>query len=428
MSSGKRPPPGSPGGRRKRPPTTIDLEATEVAAAAPAEKAAAPESTPEPPKPGRAAPAAPHSPQPEPVSHAGFEPPPPPPRDPPPRRAEESPPGRRRIAWLPEELSWPQVNSIAAGAAGGVLALFLFWILGAFSGGREVAPDLSPRLAAIERQLSELASRPVPPSVDPKSVADLSARLGRIEALQAAPRAPVTDPVVLGRLNTVESAAKSAADNAAALSRRSSDIEAAVRDTNSRLDALTASLNELRRTAHAAAVGSDRAVRLAVAASALRAAVDRGDPFAAALATVRPLASDPSVLAPLEPYAAGGVPSESALARELDTLLQPMLRVAGEPPRDGTFLERLQANAEKLVRIRPIDEARGDERGAILARAELRARQGNATGALEELVRLPKDARAPVEAWIAKVQARNRAVDVSRRFAADAMAALKASP
>ena len=74
-----------------------------------------------------------------------------------------------------------------------------------------------------------------------------------------------------------------------------------------------------------------------------------------------------------------------------------MLRAAGAPPRDGGFLERLQANAEKLVRIRPVDEEpRGDDRAAMLARVEQRAAQGNIAGALAELAKLPAEARAPV--------------------------------
>ena len=65
---------------------------------------------------------------------------------------------------------------------------------------------------------------------------------------------------------------------------------------------------------------------------------------------------------------------------------------------------------------------------AILARVEQRAAQGNIAGALAELAKLPADARAPVQAWIAKAEARNKALDASRRLAADAVAALKAAP
>ena len=110
-------------------------------------------------------------------------------------------------------------------------------------------------------------------------------------------------------------------------------------------------------------------------------------------------------------------------------MVRPMLRAAGEPVRGGGFLDRLQTNAEKLVRIRPVgEEARGDDRTAILARVELRAAQGNIPGALTELAKLPADAREPVQAWIAKAEARNRALDASRRLAADAVAALKTAP
>ena len=82
----------------------------------------------------------------------------------------------------------------------------LLWLFGALSGGHDASADLSPRLAAIEKQLNDLAARPAPARVDPKAVDDLAARLAKLESAQAAPRAPVTDPVVLGRINAAESA------------------------------------------------------------------------------------------------------------------------------------------------------------------------------------------------------------------------------
>jgi hypothetical protein len=356
------------------------------------------------------------------------------------------------LAWLPEELSWSQVGATAAGAVGGLLVFVLLWLLGAFPSGSVPTSDSGPRLAAIENQLRDLAARPAPPSVDPKSIEGIgtridgvAARLGRLESAQAAPRAPVTDPVVLSRLNAAESSVRSMADsvkaladnvtalslrteNVAALSGRSDDVDAALRDIRSRLDKLAAAVTDIQTNARAAAAGSDQAVRLAVAAGALRVAVERGDTFVAELAVARPLTADAKVLLPLEQFAASGIPSDAALAKELSVLLRPMLRAAGEPPRDGGFLERLQANAEKLVRIRPIDEAPGDDRSAILARVERRAAQGNVAGALTELTKLPPAARAPIQPWIAKAEARNKAMEASRRFAADAIAALKATP
>lgn len=381
----------------------IDLPATEVASepAAPepqAEATASPPSDPEPPR---------------------SEPPPPP---------QEPPPGRRLLfAYMPEPASWPVAG--IAGVAGALMMALLFWLFGALSGGHDAASDLSPRLAAIEKQLNELAARPVPAQVDPKTVDDLAARLAKLESAQAAPRAPVTDPVVLGRINAAESATKSLADNAAALSRRAESFDAALRDTNNRIEKLTAALADVQTTVRAAAAGSDRASRLAVAASALRNAVEHGDPFTAELAIVKPLAPDTAAVALLEPFAASGVPGNAALGQELATIVRPLLRASDPTPADAGFLDRLQANAQKLVRVRPVDEEpRGDDRPAILSRIEQRASQGNVAAAMIELNKLPADARAPMQAWIAKAEARNKALDASRRLAGDAVAALKAAP
>jgi hypothetical protein len=334
------------------------------------------------------------------------------------------------FAWLPEELTWAQASAGIAGAAGGLLVFLLLWLVGAFSGTHEPAIDVSPRLAAIEKQLHDLAARPTATGVDAKAIAPLAARLSELERVQSAPRAPVTDPVVLGRLSAAERALKSVADNVAGLSRRADGIDAALRTTQGRLDKISAALSELQTTARAAAAGSDRAARLAVAAATLRATVERGAPFAAELTVVKALTSDAGALAPLEPFAASGLPSDDALGKELVAIVQPMLRAgSGEAsPNGGSFLGRLQANAEKLVRIRPIDQARGDDRSTALARIAQKAAQADVAGALAELAKLPASERAPMQGWIAKAQARNHAVEAGRRFAAAAIAALNATP
>jgi hypothetical protein len=318
---------------------------------------------------------------------------------------------------------------LATGAAGGLLVFLLLWLAGALSGGRETAAtDLSPRFAAIEKQLKDIAARPAPAGVDPKALDDIGARLGRLEAAQAAPRPPSTDPVVLGRLTATENAAKSAADNMAALSRRADAIDAAVRATNAGIEKLATGVAEVQATARQAAAGSDRASRFAIAASALRGAVERGDPFAGELAVVKPLAPDANAAAALEPFAAAGLPSTAALGRELAAIVRALPRASAETSRDGGVLDRLAANAERLVRIRRVDDVQGDDRNAILARIEQRAAQGDIKDTMAELAKLPPDVRAPAQGWIAKVEARDKAIEASRKLAADAVAALKAAP
>jgi hypothetical protein len=445
MASSKRPPSDPPGGRRKRPPTVINLEATEV----PPESAASPSASEQPadtPPQATEMSVPPSSAKPEetPFEKAAFEPPPPPPREPEPPRAaaEEQPERRPPPAGFPGS-SGPQIMAGAFGAAGGFVLFLLLWLFGAFSSSAPVIPvqpDLSPRLAAIESQLNAIAARPAPAGVDPKgldkTLDDIAARLAKLESAVAAPRVPVTDPVVLSRITATENAAKSLADNMAAVARREDSLEAALRETNTKIDdrvgKLTATTSELQTRARETAAGSDRASRLAVAAAALRNAVERGDPYAAELDIVKPLASDAAAVAALEPFAASGVPGAAALGQELAAIVRPMLRAAGEVPRDGDYLDKLVANAEKLIRIKPVGEASGDDRVAILARIEQRASQGNVAGALAELGKLPAAARAPKQAelaaWIARAEARNKAIEAGRRLATEAVAALKVMP
>jgi hypothetical protein len=164
-------------------------------------------------------------------------------------------------------------------------------------------------------------------------------------------------------------------------------------------------------------------VRLAVVAAALRDTVARGAPFSAELAAVKPLTRDSAQLAPLEPFAATGVPGAAALARELTDLIPAMRALATPPSRGGGFLDRLQAGAEKLVRIRPIN-APGNDPDAVLARIEARAAANDIDGALGALAELPADVRAPAAAWTRQAQARSAALAAADTVAREAFAAL----
>jgi hypothetical protein len=410
--------------RRRRPPPVIDLRASEVpaeAAASPPEQAASPDLPPEAAAPGvsemklelasEAKSEAQNEPKPE------------------PKQASER---RPSSAFEPQSTPMRHLGAAAAGIAGALLVALLFWLGGAFTGARDAAPDLSPRLAAIEAQLKQIAARPAPVAIDPKALDDIAARLGKLEALAASPRAPVTDPVVLGRLTASENAAKSLADNVAALSRRAEATDAAIKETNASIAKLTAVVAEVQNTVKQAAAGSDRASRFAVAASTLRGAVERGDPFTAELAIVKPLTADANAIAWLEPFAAAGVPSNAALGQELAALVRPLLQANETAPpasSSGSYLEKLQAHAEKLVRIRPVnEEPRGDDRAAMLSRIEQRASRGDIAGARAELAKLQAEALAPLQSWIGKADARAKALEASRKLSADAFAALKASP
>lgn len=270
-------------------------------------------------------------------------------------------------------------------------------------------------------------------------LSQIAARLVRIEAGLA--NAPAT-----------ETAVKLAADNVAALNKRLDEIAGSVRDARSRADnaaaaaeaaqkaagnvpqqgrgdteALSnriAALEQSTRSSERELAADDKVSRRAVVASALRDAVERGNPFAAELAAARLFAADANTLAPLEGFASTGVPSVTALARELSALAQPMMKLIGEPTRQGGVMEKIQASAERLVRIRPVDETPGDDPATVVTRIEAKSARNDIGGALADIAKLPAAIRAPAEPWMKRAMARDAAIASSRQFAQDALGAL----
>jgi hypothetical protein len=384
------PPPRASRSRRR--PPTIDLKATEIAADPP------PQSTPDEPAP---APESPPIETPEPHAAADEGPPPPP-----------QPP--RRMAAM-----WSMLGGSAGGAIIALIVIFLVW--GAPWRWHEVRQQQDARIAALDTTVRELAARKPPPSADPKAVAALAERVARVEAAASAPQS-APDPTVGNR--AIEQRIGALADEIAALRRRTDAIaaeaQAAQRGAN-----VAAANAERAQTAEARGAADERAVRLALVAEMLKAAVARGDPFRAELDAAKALAADKAALAPLEAFADTGVPTAAALGQQLRALL-PAMRRAVEPKgaADAGFLQRLRANAERLVRIQPIGERAGDDASAILARIDGKLGRGDIAGVLSELKSLPPNVRAPADDWVKRAEAREAAIAAIRRFAATHVGAL----
>ena len=367
----------------------------------------------------------------------------------------------RLMAWwaarTPPDPPWRAIGAVVAGV---VLVVLLVVLTGQFSSDETRIRTIEARIARSEQQVRELVGRAPTNGVDAKVLDDLTARVAKLEAGGSATRSPGADPALANRMATLEGALKSLEEKIGVVARRTDDIDLIARDAREKAATSAAAIAEL--TQKMARLGSaseldasvnriaalerligtmqaelakrgvgetgDRPVRLAVTASALNTAVERGDAFTSELAAAKLLAGNAAALAPLEPFAATGLPSATALGRELVALTNALAQTSGAPPREGGFLDRLQANAERLVRIRPLDEPPGDDPAAVLTRIEQRALQADLPGALAELAKLPAPARTAAQAWIAKAQARLAAVAASRRFAADAFAALGKTP
>ena len=309
---------------------------------------------------------------------------------------------------------------------------------------------------------------PVSPSAQPPNsaaIADIAARLNKIEgaiANQQQKTAPPSqpDPALVSRLAAAEAATKSLGDSLAALTHRVDDATAAAQNAlaqaksastaadaaksagqsgvaRSDLDALAARIAALESAEKTlsddvkqqSAGADDHAARLTVAAEALRASVERGVPYQAELAAVKSLGADPSATAPLEAFAAAGVPRAAALVHELASLA-PALRQAAEPAAsNSSFLDRLESNAQRLVRITPVDAPPGDDPASVVTRINVDVAHADIAAALADIAKLPDAAKPLAAAWVAKAQARDAAIAASRKLAADALAALsKPSP
>jgi hypothetical protein len=331
------------------------------------------------------------------------------------------------------------IKSAVAGIAGGAAGAIAVIAIGAglWFGGY-VPPGLLP----------------ASPSAQPTNgtaIADISARLNKIEgalATQKPSPPPQSDPALASRLTAAEAATKSLSDSLATLTRRVDDAAAAAQNAlaqaksaaqagvaRSDLDALAARIAALESTVmalandlkHETATADDRAVRLTVAAEALRGAVERGAPYQAELTAAKSLGADQSATAPLEAFAAAGVPSAGALAHELASLT-PALQQAAEPAAsNSSFLGRLESNAQHLVRITPVDAPPGDDPASVVTRIGVHAAHADIAAALADIAKLPEAAKPLAAAWVEKAQARDAAIAASRKLAADALAALSKS-
>ena len=461
--------------KRRRPPPTIELQAHELNVAPPHDPAppAAPEiGNPEPEpvstaqqtaradEPADATPPTSHWDEEADASHPPPEPPRTEPTTGPPPSAASPPPPKRPL--------WPLLGAAAGGAALVLIALAILILAGllrmsAVDESARAPVELSARVAALEAQVERESEQL---GADPKVLAELAARIARAETTANraentanAPRPATPDPALTGRLGDIDIALKSLGNTTAALTSRSEEMASTLRAVNERADATAKAVTDLRgmldRQAQSAAektelerlaarigalesstrsveqkietpgsTAADRDVRLAVLATALKDAVERGAPYTQELASLKPLVDDQKAIVTLEPFANGGVPSAAALSGELSVLLPTLLQAVAPQAQGGGLLDRLQANASRLVRVRPISEPAGDDPSAIIARLEVKARNADVAGALTDLMKLTPEQRAPVQAWIAKAHARGAALAAARDIAALSYSAL----
>jgi hypothetical protein len=359
----------------------------------------------------------------------------------------------------------PYVVGIAVGAVGVAAIGAALWFAGLLPVHDTALPQsmsAAPGAAAPQSATSTSNAQGQQASV----TEEISGRLGRIEqALQGPPR---IDAALAGRVAAAEAQAKALGDSLAALTRRVDELAAAAQSGLAEAKAAAAAADAAKDAAKNAAQSStqsgvqrsdiealesrvaavqnamksldadlaqrtsssnagDRVMRLAIAAEALRAAVERSAPFQAEFAAVRALGADPKATAQLEPFAAQGLTSTMELGRELGALTPALSRTMEPEPTNNSILAKLESGAQKLVRITPVGTSAapvGDDPAALIARLNAAAARGDIEAALAEIAKLPDEARALAETWTNKADARRAALAESRHIAAEALAAL----
>lgn len=381
--------PAPDAGKIKREPPTIDLEATKVSETATESKAAESKAT-----------------ESDPEGAAG------------PQHQAESEPRATASASVSRPIS-PWVIAPFSGAAAASLVILVGWLLG----------------------WPEVQTPPAVPQVSAAAVDDLGKRVVGLESKLGK---PATDPAVTARLDSMEKAVAALRGDVANLRAQSDKLASSVNEAKATgapapavdLSAINGRIDQIERTnrAQSAAIAQtdekvaskprdDLPLRRVVAAALLDVAVRHGDPFAGALEAAKALAPEPDKLKPLEPFAAKGVPNPPVLTRELLTLVSKLSPAAESPTDGGGIVDRLQAGASKLVRIERTD-ATGNDRSAIVARVTAAALRNDLPDARRELATLDAADRAPAQAWLDKVAARDAALAASRQFAEDTMAGL----
>lgn len=327
------------------------------------------------------------------------------------------------------------IGLLAAGIVGGVVALAgagalqFAGVLGA--PGSAVPADDSGQIAGLQAQISSLAASRGDDGAAQR-IESLSADLDRFGSALAALKNEVEAGAGNGengealaalsqKVGEIETsvaalgeAAKPEAVDLGPVDERLAALEQQVRAAGdgaqqqaSRLAALERSLADVAGKVEEQA-GQPK-IALAIAASVLKSALERGAPFKAELETFAAISPDAPQLAALRGYAEQGVATRTEIAARVDAAADAMV-AAGNPVDDNAgFVQRLMSSAEKLVRVRPIGAVEGEGVPETVARLEAAVTEGDYGKALAEYEALPAPVKAAGADFAATLKARMEA-------------------
>lgn len=298
---------------------------------------------------------------------------------------------------------------IAAGIVGGLISLICVGAIqyaGLLPGGR-VAKDTSADIAALTAEIDGLKQTVSNLAAAPAAAPDtaLAARIAALETAAANnPTAGGSSAAGGGEadqkiaaLSTEVGQLKASLDQATQ-SRTSADA-----DVSKRLDDAEKKLSE---------PSQESAVARAIAAAALKAAIDRGGPFQPELDTFANVAPDDPAVADLKSFAQTGIPSRADLIRQVSGVTTAIVGSTQQDDPNQSWSDRLLSGAKSLVQVRPVGNVSGDSVDAVAARFEDKVKNGDLPGAITEWNNLPDAAKSASAAFKQSLGARVRVEDL----------------
>ena len=257
------------------------------------------------------------------------------------------------------------------------------------------------KLAALSAEISTLKD----------SVAALSQAAGntsvadRVTALEqsASLATPVTNgaemTALASRIATLESKSDEGAFSEA-LTTTKNALATEISGLKSDMSALKTQITEQ---------ASEPGLAAAVAATALRAAVDRGGAFAAELENLAAVQPDAPAIAALRSFAASGVPTRQDLSVEFEDAAQAMMAASEPTDPNATMFTKLIDSAKGLVKVRPVGTLEGDSAAARIARIGEALNKGDDAAVGTEFAALPAASRSAGAAFMERFNARAEA-------------------
>ena len=284
---------------------------------------------------------------------------------------------------------------------------------------------------AASARADEALNRPAPAAATAPSApgparqvetAGIDALGARLEALEARlrERGEANASAVQSATHSAQNAtqaAQTAAQQAQSAAQATQTIEARLADLDRRLAEV--SRQATQRTSEASA-----SVKIA-ASTRLLDALREGAPYAPVLAALKSTGTDAAKLALLEPFAQSGAPTAAALRRDFAPVADRIRRDTQQAP--ASLGDRLWRMMDKVVTVRPIDEAGTEGVPGGLARIDEALARGALKDAAAAWDALPEPARRASEDFARRLKQRAAADEAARTVSAEALSGLEAS-